>query len=53
MKGVTSVFFPTVIKVSHIADSSKTDAENISEDWQRVGSYIYNAIDITEKPPSR
>lgn len=44
VKGVASIFFPGVIHVTKTTTATKSDAENIASDWQRVGSYFHNAI---------
>lgn len=48
--GMASIFYPRIIRIHHISeDSASADIENMSKDWQAVGSYISNAYEIIQR----
>lgn len=42
--GMASIFNPKIIRV-HKISASKSDSENIYNDWVNVGNYIQSAYD--------
>lgn len=38
--GMASIFCPSVIEVETVDFKSKSDAQNLADDWKQIGSYI-------------
>ncbi len=47
IKGVTSVFFPSVIQIEPLEMPSTSYAQNIAGYWKNVGSYMAKAYGST------
>ena len=41
--GVASIFCPSVINIDYLKPLDKSDAQNLNEDWGRIGEYMTNA----------
>ena len=48
IKGITSVFFPSVIQIEPLEMPSTSYADNIAGYWKNVGSYMAKAYGTTK-----